>query len=105
MPVVLEPDSFGDEPRYLLVDYHRSPPAGAWTVSQAADGLKSVTLQATCAHEALHDAMDLIEALSQYANVAISTMHTLDGDPVAWANSRPKKASSTAPSVTAPSPT
>src|SRR5215212_3979622 len=50
MPVVLEPDSFGDdEPRYLLVDYHRSPPAGAWTVSQAADGLKSVTLQATCA--------------------------------------------------------
>ena len=30
-------------------------------------------------------AMELIEVLSQYANVAISTMHTLDGDPAAWA--------------------
>ena len=26
-----------------------------------------------------------IEVLSQYADVAISTMHTLDGDPTAWA--------------------
>ena len=29
--------------------------------------------------------MDLIEALSPYMDVAISTMHTLDGDPAAWA--------------------
>jgi hypothetical protein len=29
--------------------------------------------------------MDLIEAFSPYADVAISTMQTLDGDPAAWA--------------------
>jgi hypothetical protein len=29
--------------------------------------------------------MELIEVLSQYANVAISTVHILDGDPAAWA--------------------
>ena len=27
----------------------------------------------------------LIEALSEHADVAIATMHTLDGDPAAWA--------------------
>ena len=30
-------------------------------------------------------ATELIEVLSEHADVAISTMHTLDGDPVAWA--------------------
>jgi hypothetical protein len=44
-----------------------------------------VTRQAASAHEAFHAAMDLIEALLQYADVAISTVHTLDGDPAAWA--------------------
>ena len=44
-----------------------------------------MALQATSARDALHEAMDLIEALSEYADVAISTMHTLDGDPAAWA--------------------
>jgi hypothetical protein len=29
--------------------------------------------------------MGLTEALSEHADVAISTMHTLDGDPAAWA--------------------
>ena len=51
----------------------------------APDGLGPVKLQATSAHDALHHAMELIEVLSQYADVAISTMHTLDGDPAAWA--------------------
>jgi hypothetical protein len=64
-----------------------------------------VTLQATNAHDALHDAVDLIETLSRHADVAISTMHTLDGDPAAWATLAAAKASSTVPSPTAPSPT
>jgi hypothetical protein len=72
---------------------------------QAPDGLEPVTLQATSAHDALHDAVDLIEALSQHADVAISSMHTLDGDPAAWVTLAAAKASSTAPSPTAPSPT
>jgi hypothetical protein len=63
-----------------------------------------LTLQATCAHDALHHAMDLIEALSQHADVAILTMHTLGGDPAARARLATHKASSTAPSPTAPSP-
>ena len=83
--IVDEVDAFGDdELLYVLVDYHRSP-LGAWTVTLAPEGLEPVALQATSAHDALHAAMDLIEALSGYADVAISTMHTLDGDPAAWA--------------------
>ena len=68
----------------VLVNYHRSP-LGAWTATLAPGGLEPVTLQATSAHNALHAAMDLIEALSEHADVAISTVHTLDGDPAAWA--------------------
>ena len=49
------------------------------------DGLGPVKLQASSAHDALHHAMERIKVLSQYADVAISTMHTLDGDPTAWA--------------------
>jgi len=80
-----ELDAFGpDELLYVIVDYHRSP-LGAWTATLAPDGLEAVTRQATSAHDAFHDATDLIEALSYHLDVAISTMHTLDGDPVAWA--------------------
>jgi hypothetical protein len=80
-----ELDPFGDgELLYVLVNYHRSP-LGAWIATLAPDGLEPVTLQATSAHDALHDAVDLIEALSQHADVVISTMHTLDGDPASWA--------------------
>jgi hypothetical protein len=83
--VIDELDPFGDdELLYVPVNYHRSP-LGAWTATLAPDGLEPVTLQATSAHDALHDAMDLIEALSEHADVAISTMHALDGDPAAWA--------------------
>ena len=60
-------------------------PSGAWTATVAPDGLGPVRPQATSAHDALHHGMELIEVLSQYADVAISTMHTLDGDPVTWA--------------------
>ena len=62
----------------VLVNYHRSP-LGAWTATLAPDGLEPVTLQATSAHDALHDATDLIEVLSQRANAAVCT-NTLDGD-------------------------
>lgn len=83
--VVDELDAFGeDELWYMLVDYHCSP-LGAWTATVAPDGLGPVRLQATSAHDALHHAMELIEVLSQYADVAISTMRTLNGDPAAWA--------------------
>jgi hypothetical protein len=60
--------------------------------------------KATSSHDALHDATDLIEALSQHANAAVCT-NTLDGDLAAWATLAAAKASSTAPSPTAPSPT
>ena len=85
-PVVVdELDAFGDdELLYVLVNYHRSP-LGTWTATLAPDGLEPVTLQAASAHDALHAAVDLIEMLSEHADVAISTMHTLDGDPAAWA--------------------
>lgn len=80
-----ELDAFGpDELLCVIVDYHRSP-LGAWTATLAPDGLGAVTRQATSAHNAFHDAMSLIEALSYHVDVAISTMHTLDGDPAAWA--------------------
>ena len=103
--LVDELDPFGDDELLcVLVNYHRSP-LGAWTATLAPDGLEPVTLQATSAHDALHDAVDLIEALSQHADVSISTMHTLDGDPAAWAMLAAAKASSTVPSPTAPSPT
>jgi hypothetical protein len=78
-------DAFGpDELLCVSVDYHRSP-LGAWTATLAPDGLEAVTRQARSAHDAFHDAMDLIEALSHHVDVAISTLHTLDGDPAAWA--------------------
>ena len=84
-PVVNEFDAFDeDELLYVLVDYHRSP-LGAWTAILVSDGLEPVALQATSAHDAFHKATELIEVLSEHADVAISTMHTLDGDPVAWA--------------------
>ena len=80
-----ELDAFDeDELLYVLVDYHRSP-LGAWTAILVPDGLKPVALQATSAHNAFHKATQLIEVLSEHADVAISTMHALDGDPVAWA--------------------
>jgi hypothetical protein len=83
--VVDELDAFGDdELLHVLVNYHRSP-LGTWSATLAPEGLEPVALQATNAHNALHDAMDLIEALSEHADVAISTMHALDGDPAAWA--------------------
>ena len=84
-PVVDEFDAFDeDELLYVLVDYHRSP-LGAWTAILVSDGFEPVALQATTAHDAFHKATELIEVLSEHADVAISTMHTLDGDPVAWA--------------------
>ena len=73
-----------DELLYLVVNYHRSP-LGAWTATVAPDGLEAVKLQAASGHDAFHKAMELIGALSEHADVAISTMHTLDGDPMAWA--------------------
>ena len=84
-PVVVdERDAFDEvELLCLLVNYHRSP-LGAWTATVAPDELEPVTLQATSAHDAFHKAMELTEALSAHADVAISTMHTLDGDPIAW---------------------
>ncbi len=83
--MVDEFDAFdGDELLYVLVDYHRSP-LGAWTAILVPDGLEPVVLQATSAHDAFHKATELIAVLSEHADVAISTMHTLDGDPVAWA--------------------
>jgi len=83
--VVDEFDAFDeDELLYVLVNYHRSP-LGAWTAILVPGGLEPVALQATSAHDAFHKAMELIEVLSEHADVAISTMHTLDGDPVAWA--------------------
>jgi len=85
VPVVDEFDAFDeDELLYVLVDYHRSP-LGAWTAILVPDGLEPVVLQATSAHDAFHKATELIEVLSEHADVAISTMHTLDGDPAAWA--------------------
>jgi hypothetical protein len=84
------------------VNYHRSP--SGLDRDLAPDGLEPVTLQATSAHDALHDATDLIEALSQHANAAVCT-NTLDGDLAAWATLAAAQASSTAPSPTAPSPT
>jgi hypothetical protein len=84
-PVVDEFDAFDeDELLDVLVDYHRSP-LGAWTAILVPDGLEPVALQATNAHDAFHKATQLIEVLSEHADVAISTMHTLDGDPLAWA--------------------
>ena len=78
-------DAFDDDALlYVLVDYHRSP-LGAWTAILVPDGLEPVALQATSAHDAFHQATELIDVLSEHADVAISTMHTLDGDPVAWA--------------------
>jgi hypothetical protein len=68
----------------VLVNYQRSP-LGAWIATLAPHGCEPVTLQATSAHDALHDAMDLIQALCEPADVAISTVHPLDGDPTAWA--------------------
>ena len=83
--LVDELDAFeDDELLYVLVNYHRSP-LGAWTTILVPDGLEPVALQATSAHDAFHKAMELIEVLSEHADVAISTMHTLDGDPAAWA--------------------
>ena len=98
-----ELDAFGDdEPLCVLVNYHRSP--SGLDRDPGPDGLEPVTLQATSAHDALHDATDLIEALSQHANAAVCT-NTLDGDLAAWATLAAAQVSSTAPSPTAPSPT
>jgi hypothetical protein len=83
--VVDEFDAFDEDVLlYVLVDYHRSP-LGAWTAILVPDGLEPVALQATSAHDAFHEATGLIDVLSEHADVAISTMHTLDGDPIAWA--------------------
>lgn len=86
--IVDELDGFDDhepryEPLYVFVNYQRSP-LGTWTAALTPGGLEPVTLQATSAHDAHHKAMDFIDALSDYADVAISTMHTIDGDPAAW---------------------
>src|SRR5437868_5556471 len=82
--VVDEFDAFDEaELLYVLVNYHRSP-LGAWTAILVPGGLEPVALQATSAHDAFHKAMELIEVLSEHADVAISTMHTLDGDAAAW---------------------
>jgi hypothetical protein len=80
--VVDEFDAFDeDELLYVLVDDHRSP-LGAWTAILVPDGVGAVALKATSAHD---KATELIEVLSEHADVAISTMHVLDGDPAAWA--------------------
>jgi hypothetical protein len=83
--VVDEFDAFDeDELLHVLVDYHRSP-VGAWTAILVPDGLEPMALQSTSAHDAFHQATELINVLSKQADVAMSTMHTLDGDPAAWA--------------------
>jgi hypothetical protein len=73
-------DAFDDDELLdVLVNYHRSP-LGAWTATLTPEGVEPVTVQATSGHDALHQAMDLIEALSRYADVPISTVYALDGD-------------------------
>jgi hypothetical protein len=68
-PVVDEFDAFDeDELLYVLVDYHRSP-LRAWTAILVPDGLEPVALQATSAHDAFHKATELIEVLSEHADV------------------------------------
>jgi hypothetical protein len=103
-----EPDAFGDDELLdVLVEYHRSP-LGAWTATLVPDGLEPVTLQATSAYNAFHQTMELIEALSEHADLGISIMHTVDGDP--WSGPRSSSArvsltaSSPAPPAAAPPP-
>jgi hypothetical protein len=79
-----ESEGFDPDELCVIVNYRRSP-LGAWTASLGPDGPAPMTRQAASAHDAFHAAMDVVEALSQYAEMAISTVHTLDGDPAAWA--------------------
>lgn len=55
------------------------------TVTLSKNRQPVIDLQATNAHDALHHAMNLIGALSEHADAAMSTMHALNGDPTAWA--------------------
>jgi hypothetical protein len=86
----------------VIVDYHRCP-LGAWTAALAPDGLEALTRQARSAHDAFHNTVALIQALSHHVDVAISALHNLDGDP-RGPRSPPARASSTAPWMTTPSP-
>lgn len=71
----------------LTADYHQGP-AGTWAVTLAPENrdLHPVHREGLPdAHEALHVALDLVEDFAEVAPVGIATVHTLDGDPVAWA--------------------
>ncbi|GAA3063125.1 hypothetical protein GCM10010464_29340 [Pseudonocardia yunnanensis] len=68
---------------FVLVDYHRSP-LGAWTAVVDPIGLPPASLDSATAHDSFHNAMYLINALSDEVTASISTMHCVDGDPTAW---------------------
>ncbi|WP_433272283.1 hypothetical protein ACQPZA_18840 [Pseudonocardia xinjiangensis] len=68
---------------FVLVDYHRSP-LGTWTAVVDPIGLPPAVRDSATLHDSFHNAMDLINALSDEVATSISTMHCVDGDPTGW---------------------
>lgn len=69
----------------LVVADYRPSPLGGWAVTVDVEGVSAMGAHFLGAHEAYHGVRDLLEELVEEADCPLATVHTLDGDPAAWA--------------------
>jgi hypothetical protein len=69
----------------LVIADYRPSPFGSWTAAVAIEDGVERTAHFADPHEAYHAVLDLLEELVDALDAPLATMHTLDGDPTAWA--------------------
>lgn len=73
------------EPVQVTADYHREDD-GTWTTTLLVNRKTDGHVHAPGPAEALDAAVELVGLLADRYNRPVATMHTLDGDPGAWAD-------------------
>lgn len=73
------------EPVQVTADYHREDD-GIWTTTLFVNGKADGHVHAPGPGDALDSAMEQVGRVADRYNRPVATMHTLDGDPGAWAD-------------------
>lgn len=73
------------EPVQVTADYRRDDD-GTWTASILVNGKQTAQETAANAAGALDAAMEHVRHIADHYDRPVATMHTLDGDPGAWAD-------------------
>jgi hypothetical protein len=75
----------GPEPLAVVADYRLSPFGPGCFAAITVEDKPARTVHAADEHEALHRVMDEVAVIADQHRRALLTIHTLDGDPAAFA--------------------